>query len=201
MIPQNFRWKGFGRITLAQCLYLCVAGLLFVCPGEMRAQAQKPFWSDHEKPILEQMRTLRKLPEDQRARTTKQLALQIRQLPAGPNKVRLANNLAHLSTEGDLGADALQEVATTLADSVREQPAPAGRNGPAMPYVELAELVRYEHVQVTLDDPQFAAAMSKIETDNLRHQQADFVLADLSGMKWALKDLRGKVVLVNFWAT
>jgi peroxiredoxin len=52
-----------------------------------------------------------------------------------------------------------------------------------------------------LDDPQFAAAMSKIEADDLRHQQADFVLADLHGKKWALKDLRGKVVLVNFWAT
>jgi peroxiredoxin len=201
MTPQKFRWKGFGRIALAQGLYLCAAGLFFVCPGEMCAQTQKTIWSDQEKPILEQMRTLRKLPEDQRARTTKQLALQIRQLPAGSNKVRLANSLANLSTEGDLGLDTLQEVAATLADSVREQPVPPGKNGPAMPYVELAELVRYEHVQVTLDDPQFAAAMSKIEADDLRHQQADFVLADLHGKKWALKDLRGKVVLVNFWAT
>jgi peroxiredoxin len=167
----------------------------------MRARAQKTIWSDQEKPILEQMRTLRKLPEGQRAHTTKQLALQIRKLPAGPNKVRLANNLANLSTEGDLGKDTLQEVATTLADSVREQPVPPGKNGPAMPYVELAELVRYEHVQVALDDLQFAAAMSKVEADDLRHQQADFVLADLNGKKWALKELRGRVVLVNFWAT
>jgi peroxiredoxin len=202
MTPQNFRWKGFGRIALAHCLCLCVAGLFFVCTGEMRAQAQKTIWSDQEKPILEQIRTLRKLPEDQRALTTRQLALQIRQLPAGPNKMRLANSLANLSTEGDLGQNTLQEVATTLADSLREQPVPAGRNGgPAMPYVELAELVRYEHVRVALDDPQFTAAMSKIEADDLRHQQADFVLTDLHGNKWALKDLRGKVVLVNFWAT
>jgi peroxiredoxin len=167
----------------------------------MRAHAQKTNWHGQEKLLQKQMQTLRKLPEDQRARTTKQLALQIRQLPAGPNKVRLANNLALLSTEGDLGQDTLQEVATTLADSIREQPAPVGRKGSAKPYIELAQLMRYEHVQVTLDDPQFAAAMSKIEADDLRRQQADFVLVDLRGKKWKLKDLRGKVVLVNFWAT
>ena len=200
MTSQSARWKGFERVVLAQGLFLCLAGL-FVCPGQLRAQAQKTVWSDSEKPIVEAMRTLRKLPEDQRAHTTKQLALQIRQLPAGLNKVRLANSLAHLSTEGDLGKDTLQEVGTTLADSVREHPLASAQKGPAVPYVELAELVRYEHVQVSMHDPQFAAAMSQIEADDLRHQQADFVLADLHGKKWALKDLRGTVVLVNFWAT
>ena len=200
MTSQSARWKGVERVVLVQGLFLCVAAL-FVCSGQLRAQAQKPVWTDTEKPIVEAMRTLRKLPEDQRARTTKQLALQIRQLPAGLNKVRLANSLANLSTEGDLGKDTLQGVGTTLADSVREHPVSSGQNGPAMPYVELAELVRHVHIEVTLNDPQFAAAMSRIEADDLRHQQADFVLADLHGKKWALKDLRGTVVLVNFWAT
>jgi peroxiredoxin len=167
----------------------------------MRAQAEKIVWSDQEKLILDQIRTLRKLPEAQRARTTKQLALQIRQLPPGMNKVRLANSLANLSTEGDPGKDTLLEVATTLAASLREQPIPSNQNGPASPYIELAQFAQYEHVPVTLDDPQFAAALSKLNAEDVRHAQADFALSDLKGKTWALKDLRGNVVLVNFWAT
>jgi len=204
--------RGAGTLFsfLSILLLLCSASataqqdfgeVAFLNSGPAAAQAQKTAWSDQEKPILEQMRTLRKLPEDQRARTTKQLALRIRQLPAALNKVHLAYSLASLSTEGDLGQDTLQEVAATLADSIRERPVPASQNGPAGSYVELAELVRYEHVQVTLDDPQFADAMAKIEADELRHQHADFELVDLHGTKWALKDLRGEIVLVNFWAT
>jgi hypothetical protein len=42
------------------------------------------------------------------------------------NKVKLANGLASLSTEGDFGHDTLQEVATTLAGALREYPLPAG---------------------------------------------------------------------------
>jgi peroxiredoxin len=56
-------------------------------------------------------------------------------------------------------------------------------------------------VQASLDDPQFAAAMSKMEADDERRQQADFTLTDLHGTKWTLKELAGKVVLVNFRAT
>jgi peroxiredoxin len=132
---------------------------------------------------------------------TKNLALQIRQLPATPNKLRLADALASLSTEGDFGRDTLQEVATTLASALHEQPVSGLPGKPPQPYVELAELVRYEHVQASLDDPQYAAAVAKIEEDDRRRDQADFTLADLSGKSWTLKQLNGKVVVLNFWAT
>jgi len=122
-------------------------------------------------------------------------------LPVTPNKLRLAGDLANLSTEGDFGRDTLQEVATTLAAALREQPVHPKQGQPPRPYVELAQLVRYEHVQASLDDPQFAAAISKIEADNERRQQADFTLTELGGKKWTLKEQRGKVVVVNFWAT
>ena len=43
--------------------------------------------------------------------------------------------------------------------------------------------------------------MAKLEVDDQHRQNIDFTLNDLSGTPWSFKDLRGKVVLVNFWAT
>ena len=201
MIQLSSLLKGTGTTVLAASLCLSAAGLLLSRAPSAHAQEQPVVWSSHENPIAEQIRRLRSLPDDVRARTTKNLAMEIRQLPVAPNKVRLANDLANLSTEGDFGRDTLQEVATTLAAALREQPVQAKQGQPPRPYVELAQLVRYEHVQASLDDPQFAAAISKIEADNARREQADFTLTELNGKTWTLKELRGNVVVVNFWAT
>jgi len=187
------------RTTIAGLAFAAVA-LMFCAP--CRAADEKgPVWSDQEKPIADQIHNLRKLPDDVRAVTTKDLAMKIRQLPVVPNKLTLAVGLANLSTEGDFGRDTLQEVTTTLAQSLQEQPMPDEKGEPAGPYVELAQLVRYEHMQTTLQAPPLSAAMAKLEADDQRRQQADFTLTDLQGKSWTLKQLHGKVVLVNFWAT
>jgi peroxiredoxin len=165
------------------------------------AQKQPTVWSPQEKPIAEQIPGLRQLPDDVRAKTTKELALQIQQLPPTPNKLKLANALANLSTEGDFGHDTLQEVATTLADALLQQPIKEENGQPAAAYLELAQLVRYENVQTTLNAPQFTAAMTKLEADDAVRQKATFTLTDLRGKTWTLSALHGKVVLVNFWAT
>ena len=159
-------------------------------------------WSNQEKPIAEQIRGLRKLDDTVRARVTKELALQIRQLPVVPNKMRLALDLSNLSTEGDFGRDTLQEVTTTLAEAVREQPASRGGHGePNDAYVELASLVRYEQMQASSNDPQFAEATAALEADDVKREKADFTLNDLQGKSWHLRDLKGEVILINFWAT
>jgi len=166
--------------------------------------------TDQERPILEQLRGLRHLPDDERAHITKGLAIRIRDLPASPNKLRLANGLASLSTEGDFGHDTLQEVATTLGDALLESrmTGPASKENSdtkqlGAAYAELASLVRYEHVDAPsmADVPQFQEAMEKLETDDQARQRADFTLTDLNGKEWNLKRLKGQVVVVNFWAT
>ena len=165
---------------------------------------QKPPLSKQEKAIQQQVRALRSLPDDTRAITTRQLATEIQRLPAGANKLMLAMSLSGLSTEGDFGRDTLQAAATTLAGAIREQRqlgAAKGGEEPADAYAELARLVHYEHVQVSVEDPDFAAAMAKMDSDDRIRQESDFTLQDLQGKQWTLRQLRGSVVLVNFWAT
>jgi len=160
---------------------------------------QKIVWSTQEQPIVDSVRKLRKVPDAQRSAVTRDLALEIRRLPLTPNKLTLATSLAGLSTEGDYGIETLQEVADTLFAAVKEQP-PADVKGEPAQYMELAQLVRYEHVKLP-DDPHIQAALSKLmEIDNIR-QGAEFELPDLNGKMWDLKKLQGQVVLVNFWAT
>jgi peroxiredoxin len=152
-------------------------------------------WTDQAKSIQDQVHQLRSLPDAERAKVTKQLAMQIRQLPSAAPKASLAADLANFATEGDFGRDTLQAVATTLAQGLTEKP-----GGPDS-YLSLAKLVRYEHLQVSLDSPQLKAAMAQLEADDEARQRANFTLMDLNGKSWTLKSLAGKIVLVNFWAT
>jgi len=132
---------------------------------------------------------------------TIKLAGDISTLPAGPKKVGFADGLSHLVTEGDQGAKALQAVADTLAQALAESPVPAKTGQPPSPYLDLAKLVRYKNVTVTLTDPLFTQASQILVGYEADVQKADFTLRDMKGKKVTLSELRGKIVMVNFWAT
>jgi thiol-disulfide isomerase/thioredoxin len=149
-----------------------------------------------EKPIEDAISGLRSLPDANRARETRVLAARIRALPSAPHKLDLALDLASRATEGDFGRDTLQAVTTTLADAIRDHP-----GAPDAAYDELAQLVRFEHMQASIDDPKLRAAFARLAALDARRQNAAFTLADLSGKQWTLTALRGHVVLLNFWAT
>jgi peroxiredoxin len=182
-------------LTISLCFSLLGTGV------SMPAQNTATPLSPAENAIVPEIQSLRSVPDAQRGQRTTEIALQIRALPGGANKVRLAIGLAGRATEGDLGHDTLQAVATTLETALTETPVADTDGKPAMPYLELAELVRYEHVTTGLDAPQLAEAQAVLAAQEADIQKIDFTLTDLSGKRWTLKDLRGKVVLVNFWAT
>jgi hypothetical protein len=172
-----------------------VVAALFVLLLFVSAQS-KTAWNEQEKPIVDQINTLRKLDDKRRAQTTKDLALEIRRLPPGPHKLAIAGGLASLSTEGDFGKDTLQEVTSTLAQALREQPAAAAKSGgPNQHFMELASLVRYEHMKADSDNPQFAQAMAQLEKADAARQNADFTLTDLQGESWHCRNCAAK----SYW--
>jgi peroxiredoxin len=166
--------------------------------------------SDAAKTIFEGIRKLRSLSDTDRVGATKSLATQIAGLPAGAEKLDLAYGLANLSTEGDFGRDTLQSVTDTLVQAVKEAPParekpqnakPDDNGRPAGPYGELAQLATYEHMKVDLDAPDYKEALTDLAALDTKRAAADFTLTDLNGKSWTLSSLKGKVVIVNFWAT
>jgi hypothetical protein len=113
--------------------------------SSLAQQKPKRVWSPEAQPIVEGLRHLRSVPDEDRGRVTKELALRIRELPAGKDKSDLAVGLAHLSTEGDFGRENLQEVTTTLETVLREGPAPPQNGDPNDAYSELASLALRAH--------------------------------------------------------
>jgi peroxiredoxin len=146
--------------------------------------------------IRGKMKPFRSLPTDaDRARLVIEVASEIRALPNRPEKLSLARGVCSGVTEGELGHAALSAAADALAEGIK------GTTARADAYIELASLVRYEHVAKPMEGPALDAALALLELREALHQEAGFSLTSLDGKTYSLDGLRGKVVLLNFWAT
>jgi peroxiredoxin len=154
-----------------------------------------------ESKIVDEIKKLRDVPVAQKPAAALKIAADINTMPPSAAKVRLADDLAHRIDEGDQGAEVVQATAETLTKALAESPVAPKKDEIPMPYMDLAKLVRYEDAAVALPDPLYAKAEQKLIENEADIQKADFTLKDLHNKPVKLSELRGKIVLVNFWAT
>jgi peroxiredoxin len=143
--------------------------------------------------ISDRIGKLRGLPDDERPRAVLELAQAIHALPKG-SKWGLAFSLANLATEGDNGQEAMDAVAASLGED-------SGRcaSRKRLPRIGDPDPLR-AHAQ-TPSDPSLDAADAVLTLRERIHQESGFSLTSMDGKTYSLDALRGKIVLLNFWAT
>ena len=177
---------------MVRCLRFAILAALFV--GLLPAQDDAGLAA--AKALDQEILKLKDLPDDARARAVRDLAARIREQPP-EYALPLAFNLTVDGIESS-GHGIVQLVASTLADALRRS---SKGEREEFQYDALAQLARYGHAEVALNDPRYKAAMARLEEVDRSRGELNLSLGDLRGNTWSLKDLKGKVVLVNFWAT
>ncbi|HKE27702.1 MAG TPA: TlpA disulfide reductase family protein [Bryobacteraceae bacterium] len=178
--------KGFALGTIALALAL----------GIVWGIRQRTLSTDHAS-ISDRVGVLSNLPRGKWGNSVARLAIEIQRLPAGRDKTELVRVLADRVSERAADHTALQTIADTLVEAINASP--NYERGPL--FWPLARLAYYDHVKVVVDDAGYRAALVKAEAQDKKRLNADFKLFDIEGRTWGLRDLNGRVVLVNFWAT
>jgi peroxiredoxin len=176
----------------------------YVLGGAVLAMTPGIFWGvrhltppAREASISDRVGVLPYLPRDKWAGSVARLAVEIPRMPTGPDKRQLIRVFADRVTERGADHAVLQAIADSMVEVINGSP--VYDRGPI--FWSLAHLTHYDRVTVTIDDPQYRAALDKLEAQDKQRVNADFKLSDIEGETWSLRDLHGKVVLVNFWAT
>jgi peroxiredoxin len=139
-------------------------------------------------------------PDVERGKKITAVATQLDAFPAGGKKVQFATQLAELASKGDPGKEPMQAVTDTLSKALTETSGEGKKDKPSDSYMELARLVKYAGMTTEVTNPQLADAEAVLASHDADVQKADFTLPTLDGKKVTLSQLKGKIVLVNFFA-
>jgi hypothetical protein len=132
----------------------------------------------------------------------------LRIVPSLPASGRFQTAAAAFRAADEMGLKAVlkpaaNELASALAALERcKEPAceSARKSGRALPaYDDLAAAVRRSKLMV--DDPAVTARASLIDLRDVLEENYDFKLPGIQGTDYALRANRGRVVMLNFWAT
>jgi thiol-disulfide isomerase/thioredoxin len=154
-----------------------------------------------EADLMKQIDKLSDLPAAQQTAAMLKLAHEIESMPAGLPKVRVADALTDEVTDGRQEQATLQAVANVLSEALAESPIPDKGDEPDSPYMDLARLVRYLGATTSLANPKYVKATQVLEQTDADIQKQDFTLKDMHNKPVTLSALKGKIVMVNFWAT
>jgi peroxiredoxin len=185
--------KAFDSRMSALALFLLQFAVAFFLAPAVNAQATPAS-------ITTQMKNLDNLPLARRQAETLEIVHEIRSLPAGMPKLWLANGLTHLICAYDVDQKTLLAIALTLENALLEAPPPDPLDRKLL-YMDLANFIHYENVHVDVKDPELTRALAVIVANDAEVSKANFTLRDINGNKVTLSELRGKIVLLTFWAT